>query len=82
MIGGDGLWLSPDELRARYEDLVTGAGGAAVYCGSGVTAAHDVLAVELAGLPTPALYPGSWSEWCHPSADRPVERDEAAPQAR
>lgn len=76
-IGPDGLWLSPDELRARYEDLSLEA-PVAVYCGSGVTAAHDVLAMESSGLPTPALYPGSWSQWCHPSAQRPVERGDGA----
>lgn len=43
-----------------------------VYCGSGVTAAHDVLALDLLGVPA-ALYPGSWSEWVT-VADRPVAR--------
>lgn len=74
-LGPDGLFLSPDELRAHYEAIlgVQEAGKVAVYCGSGVTAAHDVLAMEVAGMGTPALYPGSWSEWCQPDAERPVE---------
>lgn len=41
------------------------------HCGSGVTACHNLLAMELAGLPGAALYPGSWSEWCADPA-RPV----------
>lgn len=56
----DGRFLGPDELRARFE----AAGDACtVYCGSGVTAAHNALAMDVAGLPIPALYPGSWSAW-------------------
>jgi thiosulfate/3-mercaptopyruvate sulfurtransferase len=70
-VDADGMFLSPDELRAKYEDMPEGT---AVYCGSGVTAAHVVLATEIAGLSIPALYPGSWSEWCHPNAGRPVEK--------
>lgn len=55
-----GLFLSPEKLRARFE---AHAMNPVCYCGSGVTAAHNVLAMRIAGLPEPALYPGSWSEW-------------------
>jgi thiosulfate/3-mercaptopyruvate sulfurtransferase len=56
------VFRSPEELRARYAGL--GAEGAEpiVYCGSGVTACHDLLALHLAGL-RGRLYAGSWSEW-------------------
>ena len=59
----DGRFRSAAELRAMYGTVgaVPGADVAA-YCGSGVTACHDVLAMELAGVRA-ALYPGSWSEW-------------------
>lgn len=81
-LGPDGRFLSPDELRVRYEDAlgVQEVGRVAVYCGSGVTAPHDVLAMEVAGMGTAALYPGSWSEWCQPDAERPIERSEMAAQ--
>ena len=71
-----GRFRSPDELRARYLELLDGAdpSGACVMCGSGVTACHDLFAMELAGLPGAALYPGSWSEWSHPGGARPVAR--------
>lgn len=77
-----GMFLSPDELRVRYEDSLAGhaPGNIVAYCGSGVTAAHDILAMEIAGLGTTALYPGSWSEWCHPEGGRPVEVSEPEPQ--
>ncbi len=44
------------------------------YCGSGVTAAHNILAIRIAGLNKPKLYPGSWSEWITDKG-RPVEQD-------
>ncbi|HWM35763.1 MAG TPA: sulfurtransferase [Streptomyces sp.] len=66
-----GVLRSADELRARFRALgVTPDSEVGVYCGSGVSAAHEVLALEVAGVEA-ALYAGSWSEW---SADtgRPV----------
>ena len=68
-VGPDGRFLPPDELRRRFQDLGVTAGreGAlaldvGAYCGSGVTAAHEVLALQLAGVPA-SLYVGSWSGW-------------------
>jgi thiosulfate/3-mercaptopyruvate sulfurtransferase len=53
------------ELRARFEALLDGrrSRDAICYCGSGVTACHDILAMAHAGLEPARLYPGSWSEW-------------------
>ena len=59
------------ELAERFKSLgATGTCEVGVYCGSGVSAAHEILALEIAGIPA-ALYAGSWSQW---SADgsRPV----------
>lgn len=70
-----GRFLSPDALKARYLELLGGLppAQAVTYCGSGVSGAHDVLAMEVAGLPGAKLYPGSWSEWCA-DPSRPVAR--------
>lgn len=58
----DGTFKSPEDLRRQYEAL--GAqNGAVFYCGSGVNATHDILAMEIAGLPNARLYEGSWSDW-------------------
>ncbi|MDQ0755820.1 sulfurtransferase [Arthrobacter sp. B3I4] len=61
----DGRFLPAAVLRKRFAELgVTEELPTAVYCGSGVTAAHEIAALEIAGFPA-ALYPGSFSEWCN-----------------
>ncbi|MGN6326404.1 sulfurtransferase, partial [Pseudolysinimonas sp.] len=69
-LGADGRFLDPDALRARFATLgVRRDAPVGVYCGSGVTAAHEALALAVAGFDA-VLYPGSWSQWAnHP--DRP-----------
>ncbi len=68
----DGRLKAPDELRDRYAALgVDTAQRVACYCGSGVTAAHDVFALFLAGRTDALLYEGSWSDWCSDPA-RPI----------
>lgn len=62
-VGVDGRFLPPAVLRDRFGKLgATDAVDVGVYCGSGVTAAHEVLALTVAGIPA-ALYVGSWSNW-------------------
>ncbi|MES2153721.1 MAG: sulfurtransferase [bacterium] len=75
-VGPDMRFLSAEKLRERYAGI---EGKVACYCGSGTTATLDVLALEVAGLPTPALYPGSWSEWSYPEAGRPIETGPVPP---
>ncbi|MFI1962612.1 sulfurtransferase [Streptomyces pathocidini] len=59
----DGRFRPAAELRARFAELGVEEGvKAGVYCGSGVSAAHEILALTIAGIPA-SLYPGSWSEW-------------------
>jgi thiosulfate/3-mercaptopyruvate sulfurtransferase len=64
-LGVDGLFLPPQALRVRFENLLEGAApeNAIFYCGSGVTAAHNLVAMAHAGLGIPRLFVGSWSEW-------------------
>ncbi|MGW6296872.1 sulfurtransferase [Streptomyces sp. NPDC055058] len=62
-VGPDGRFLPAEELGARFKELgVTAEVPVGVYCGSGVSGAHEVLALAVAGIPA-ALYVGSWSEW-------------------
>ncbi len=64
-LGADGLFLSATEIARLYKAALAGrdAEHLILYCGSGVTAAHGVLACAHAGLGMPRLYAGSWSEW-------------------
>ncbi|MFB0936148.1 MAG: sulfurtransferase [Propionivibrio sp.] len=61
-----GLFRPAAELRQEFLGVLAGAEPSQVvmYCGSGVTACHNLLAMEIAGLPGARLYAGSWSEWC------------------
>jgi thiosulfate/3-mercaptopyruvate sulfurtransferase len=74
-VGPDGLFRPADELRLRFQSLLgdSHSQNAVFYCGSGVTAAHNVLALMHAGLGEARLYAGSWSEWIT-DPRRPVER--------
>ncbi len=65
-LGPTGRYKAPEALRAQYLALLAGTPPErlVVHCGSGVTACHTLLALELAGLHGAALYVGSYSEWC------------------
>ena len=69
----DGRFKPAAELRAEWLALLGGRAPEQVVhqCGSGVSACHNMLAMEIAGLPGSRLYAGSWSEWCSDRA-RPV----------
>ena len=80
----DGTFADAEDLRERFTRTLAGhhSDNVVCYCGSGVTACHNLLAMSHAGLPGAALYVGSWSEWSS-DARRPVEtgpaRDNYAP---
>lgn len=74
-LSAEGIFKSPESLRADFEAVLAGRAPGEVihYCGSGVAACHNALAMEIAGLTGSRVYIGSWSEW---SADptRPISR--------
>jgi thiosulfate/3-mercaptopyruvate sulfurtransferase len=74
-IGPDGRFLPQETIRENFIRVMEGRDGrhCTFYCGSGVTAAHNLLAMAYAGLPGGRLYPGSWSEWIT-DPERPVSR--------
>ena len=74
-LGPDGRFRSAEALRADFAALLQGRTPEQVVhqCGSGVSACHNLLAMEIAGLTGSRLYPGSWSEWCA-DPGRPIER--------
>lgn len=75
-LDADAKFKSPAELRRRYAELgVDGKNGAVVYCGSGVNACHDLLALEIAGVADARLYAGSWSDWSHQDAPVATGKD-------
>jgi thiosulfate/3-mercaptopyruvate sulfurtransferase len=82
-LDANGRYKTPEMLRDEFRAILGATGPQQVvnYCGSGVSACHNLLAMEIAGLRGARLYPGSWSEW---SADpaRPVASGEPRPGER
>ena len=71
-LDADGRLAPPDVLRRRFAEAgATGDAAVVAYCGSGVTACHQLLALEAAGLGPGRLYAGSYSQWSH--SERPVQ---------
>lgn len=76
-----GCFKSPEALRSEFEAVLgaTAADKVVHQCGSGVTACHNLLAMEVAGLAGSRLYPGSWSEWCSDPSRPIIAADSSAP---
>lgn len=70
-LGSNGCFKPAETLRAEFSALIRSPESTIAQCGSGISACHNLLAMEIAGLPGAALYPGSWSEWSS-DASRPV----------
>jgi len=79
-LGEGNRYISPEQLKANYEEAFDGVKPeqVIVHCGSGVTACHTLLALEQAGLPGAKLYVGSWSEWSR--RDLPIETENGISQ--
>jgi thiosulfate/3-mercaptopyruvate sulfurtransferase len=73
-LDASGCFRPPAQLRAQFESVLqeTGLESVVHSCGSGVTACHNLFAMELAGMSSTRLYPGSWSEWIR-DPGRPIE---------
>ena len=69
-LGADGRFLPADALKQRFAEKLAGRSPEQLvaYCGSGVTACHNLFALALAGYPLGRLYAGSWSEWINDPA--------------
>ena len=76
-VTADGIFRAPEQVRELFTTTLGDASteGLVCYCGSGVTACHNLLALEHAGIHGARLYPGSWSEWSSDPA-RPVARSD------
>jgi thiosulfate/3-mercaptopyruvate sulfurtransferase len=76
-LDANGRFKASEMLRQEFAEVLKGSDPRSVvnYCGSGVSACHNLLAMEYAGLRGARLYPGSWSEWCA-APSRPVETGE------
>lgn len=71
----DGRFLSKKKLRKRFSSLIKEGSAPVLYCGSGVTACHNLFAMEYAGVEGGILYPGSWSDWIT-DPERPIATEE------
>jgi len=76
-LDASGCFKAPETLAQEFANVLGGSSPKSVvhYCGSGVSACHNLLAMEYAGLRGARLYPGSWSEWCA-DPSRPMESGE------
>lgn len=75
-LAADGTFKPPADLREKFAVAAGSSLPVVCYCGSGITACHNILAMTAAGLPMPALYAGSWSEWITDPA-RPVAKGDS-----